>query len=138
MKYYIVKYSDHLPDGFGGDTQGLLIRIRPKYNSDTGLLEHEKTHVRQWYALTGLGMVIAAALMLLVLPALGALSAAAPFLHMLFYKFVRPYRLWCEVRAYRKQIAVRGYTSKEFAVTALVEKYDLRLDADEARALLFD
>lgn len=45
---------------------------------------------------------------------------------------------WSEVRAYRKQITVGGYTNKEFVVTALVGKYDLELDTDEATALLAD
>lgn len=49
-----------------------------------------------------------------------------------------PYRRWCEVRAYRKQIATGGYTSNAFAVTALVKKYDLGLCVDEARIRLFD
>ncbi|MFW0755464.1 hypothetical protein ACN1C3_12055 [Pseudomonas sp. H11T01] len=48
------------------------------------------------------------------------------------------YRRWCEVRAYRQQIAIGGYTSQDFAVTALLGKYDLELDTDEAMALLAD
>lgn len=138
MKYYIVTYSDRLPDGFGGDAQGPFVRIRPKYNDDRGLLEHEKSHVRQWYALTGLGLVIAVAMAVLIAPALGASVLVTPFLHPVFYRFLRPYRQWCEVQAYRKQNAVGRYASSDFAMNALVEKYDLKLSATEAAALLAD
>lgn len=138
MNYYWLKYTDEVPEQFGGLASGPLIRIRPKYKGDAGLLEHEKMHVRQWYALTVLGLVSAAALMLLVSPAFWPAVGAAPSLHPLLYKCLRPYRCWCEVRAYRKQIATGGYTSNAFAVTALVEKYALGLSVDEARARLID
>ena len=72
----------------------------------------------------------------MVMPALWPLFGLAPCLHQLLYKLIRPYRQWCEVKAYRKQIAAGGYNSHDFAVTALVEKYGLRLSVDEARALL--
>lgn len=136
MKYYWIKHTQKIVNGFGGTAQGPLIKILPKYKDDVGLIEHEKTHVRQWYAVLGLGLLLCTLLTLLVSPSLWPLYGAAPFLHQLLYRFVRPYRRWCEVRAYRKQIETGGYTGTEFAVTALVEKYDLRLGADEARALL--
>ena len=37
-----------------------------------------------------------------------------------------------------KQLAVGGYDRNDFAVNALVEKYDLNLSADDAKALLFE
>ncbi|MEJ3591403.1 MULTISPECIES: hypothetical protein [Pseudomonas] len=136
MKYYLIKLSESLPNGFGGTAQGPLIKLLPKYQHDVGLIEHEKTHVRQWYAVLALGLLLCTLLTLLVSPSLWLLYGLAPSLHPLLYKFVRAYRRWCEVQAYREQIALGGYISNEFAVTALVEKYDLRLGADEARALL--
>ena len=138
MKFYLVQYTEKLANGFGGTTQGPLIKILSKYKDDAGLLAHEKTHVRQWYAVLALGLLLCTLLTLLVSPSLWPLYGLTPFCHQLLYKFIRPYRRWCEVQAYRKQIALGGYTSNEFAVTALVEKYDLRLGADEARALLTD
>ena len=138
MNYYLIKYTEKLATGFGGTAQGPLIKILSKYKDDAGLIEHEKTHVRQWYAVLGIGLLLCTLLMLLVSAALWPLYGLALFSHQLLYKFVRPYRRWCEVKAYRKQIAIGGYASNEFAVTALVEKYGLRLGADEARALLID
>ncbi len=138
MKYYLIKLSESLPNGFGGTAQGPLIKLLPKYQHDVGLLEHEKTHVRQWYAVLALGLLVSALLALLVSPTFWIGCAVAPSLHPLLYKFIRPYRRWCEVRAYRQQLAVGGYASTTFAVTALVEKYDLGLSVDEARVLLID
>lgn len=138
VKLYLIKYAKELPNGFGGTAQGPLIKILPKYKEDIGLLEHEKVHVRQWYAWLVIGLLLSTMLTLLVSPSLWPLYCLAPFLHSLLYKFVRPYRRWCEVQAYRRQIATGGYASADFAVTALVEKYDLGLTLDEARALLID
>ena len=138
MRYFLLFNTDNIPESFGGMTYGPVIKVRPKYVSDRGLLEHEKTHVRQWYFWLAVGLLLGAMLTLLVSPSLWPLLGLAPFLHQLFYKFVRPYRCWCEVQAYRKQIAVGGYLSNDFAVAALVEKYGLKLSADKARALLFD
>ena len=138
MQLYFVQYTEKLANGFGGTAQGPVIKILSKYKDDAGLLEHEKTHVRQWYAVLALGLLLCTLLMLFVSTALWPLYGLAPFSHQLLYKVVRPYRRWCEVKAYRKQIAVGGYTSNEFAVTAMVEKYDLGLSVDKARALLID
>lgn len=138
MKYYLIKFSKKLPSDFGGTAQGPLIKLLSKYKDDIGLIEHEKTHVRQWYAVLVLGMLLSALLTLLASPSLWPLFGLTPFLHQLLYKLIRPYRRGCEVRAYRKQISTGGYASNEFAVSALVDKYDLSLSMDEARALLMD
>lgn len=138
MKYYLVRYTDELAKGFGGLSQGPIIKLLSKYRDDVGLLEHEKMHVRQWYSVLAIGLLICTLLMLLVSPSLWPMYGAALFLHQMFYKCVRPYRRWCEVKAYRKQIEVGGYISNDFAVAAIVEKYDLGLSVDEARALLLN
>lgn len=138
MKYYILKYAEKLPNGFGGIAQGPLIKLQYKYEKDNGLIEHEKAHVRQWYAALLVGLLLGSLFTVLVSPSLWPLYGIAPFLHQLLYKFLRPYRCWCEVQAYRKQIEIGGYTSNDFAVTQLVEKYGLDLSEDEARRMLFD
>lgn len=138
MKYYLIKCTNSLPNGFGGTTQGPLIKLLPKYKNDVGLIEHEKTHVRQWYAAMVFWLFVCTLLALLVSPACWTACGVAPCVHQVLYKFVRPYRRWCEVQAYRKQITVGGYTSNEFAVTFLAEKYELNLSASDARALLLN
>lgn len=138
MKYYLLRLTDEIANGFGGTSQGPLIKILPKYKNDTGLLEHEKTHVRQWYAAMGIWLLLCAMLSLVVSPVLLPLCGLAPLVHPVLYKLVRPYRQWCEVQAYRKQLATGGYTTGEFAVNALRDKYDLNLSSDKSRALLFN
>lgn len=138
MNYFVVKYVKNLPNGFGGTAQGPLIKMLSKYKGDTGLIEHEKTHVRQWYTALAIWLFVSALLSLVVSPLLWPLCGLSPIVHLVLYKLIRPYRQWCEVQAYRKQIATGGYNSHDFAVTALVEKYGLRLSDDEARALLTD
>lgn len=136
MKYFYTKCVETLPNGFGGTAQGPLIKMLSKYKGDTGLIEHEKTHVRQWYAALAIWLLLCALLSLVVSPVLWPLCGLAPVVHPVLYKLVRPYRQWCEVQAYRKQLATGGYSTGEFAVIALVEKYDLGLSVDKARALL--
>ena len=138
MNYYLINYVETLPDGFGGTAQGPFIKLLSKYQNDAGLIEHEKTHVRQWYAAMAIGLLLCTLLTLLVSASLWPLYGLAPFLHQLLYKLVLRYRRWCEVQAYRKQLATGGYDSTDFAVTALVEKYDLNLSTNEAKALLLD
>ena len=138
MLIFGIKYTENVTPGFAATTNGPFIKMLPKYKDDAGLLEHEKVHVRQWYALLAIGVLISTLLTLLVSLSFLPLYGLSLFLHQSLYKFIRPYRRWCEVQAYRKQIAVGGYISNDFAVTTLVEKYDLNLSADEAQALLFD
>ena len=138
MLIFGIKYTENVIPGFAATTKGPFIKMLPIYKYDAGLLEHEKVHVRQWYALLAIGVLISTLLTLLVSLSFLPLYGLSLFLHQSLYKFIRPYRRWCEVQAYRKQIAVGGYISNDFAVTTLVEKYDLNLSADEAKALLFD
>lgn len=66
-----------IPERFAACTRGPFIFIRPEYRDDIGLLEHEKTHVKQWYRTLGL--------------------------HSFLYLFSKNYRLKSEVEAYRQQ-----------------------------------
>ncbi|MNF53963.1 hypothetical protein D3C84_353720 [compost metagenome] len=136
MKYYFIKYPESLPAGWGGETRGPFIKILSKYKNDIGLLEHEKIHVRQWYAMLALELLVCILVALFVWPTFWIVCGGAPMLHPLLYKLIRPYRQWCEVQAYREQIRVGGYSSSDFAVAALVEKYNLDLETNEAAALL--
>ena len=85
MNYYLVKVTEKVVNGFGGTAQGPIIKVLPKYKDDIGLLEHEKVHVRQWYAWLALGLMIGTLLTLLVSPSLWPLFGLAPFLHSLLY-----------------------------------------------------
>jgi hypothetical protein len=72
-------YTESLPAPWcGGTANGPVVRLRPKYQNDTGILAHELVHVRQWYRTLGL--------------------------HGILYTASRRYRLASEVEAYREQL----------------------------------
>lgn len=75
-----LKYTnDGVPEGSAGVARGWMIRIRPQYKNDEGLLQHELCHVRQFWV-------------------------RGPFFHSLRYLWSQAYRLRCEVEAYREQL----------------------------------
>ena len=137
MKYYFIKYTDNMPEQFAGAAYGPLIKIRPKFKAASALLEHEKFHVRQWYAASAIGVAILATLSLLSSFALSLIPLAF-VLHQLLYKYVTAYRQWSEVEAYKAQIKAGASTNIDFAVNMLVSGYDLGIDAATARKLLTD
>lgn len=96
----LVIQTDNMPAKFGGCSNAMLVRIRPKYAADTGLLNHELTHVKQFYRTLGL--------------------------HSILYPLVAKYRLYAEVEAHAVQI---GKYATEWdimrAVDSLATKYDL-------------
>lgn len=104
-------YTDRLPDGVGGCTNGPVVRIRPKYRDDAGIHKHEELHVWQWWLTLGL--------------------------HSLLYLFIRPYRQWAEVEAYRRQMRYPPHLSLDSAAQRLAApRYELGLTADQAREAL--
>ncbi len=135
-------YTENLPAHAGGMTRGPFIFIRPKYRGDIGLLEHEKTHIAQWWIVT---LLAVAAIM-----AIGHLGYGLPLLqaagfapiavgvYSLLYGTVSPFRLWCEVQAYRVQLA--HYSDRDALAVVLgrflAEKYGLSISVDDAIALL--
>lgn len=107
-----VFYTDII-EPWGGKQILFFILLRPKYKDvDEGIHMHELEHVEQAWKL------------LLIF-------------HSFAYMLSRKYRLWAEVRAYRRQIQTyEPGRSIEFAVNALVNKYNLRITETEARELL--
>lgn len=109
-----VEYTEDMPEGYGGYARCFPlphIAIRPKYENDVGLHAHELDHAELMWLFGVVGFWV-------------------------LYK-VRRFRQYSEVRAYRRQIACYpAGTSIEFAVQALVKKYNLGLNEDEARKLL--
>ncbi len=109
----IVILTDRVPAGSVGCANAMIVRIRPKYEGDEGLLQHELTHVKQAYRL-------------LIL------------FHSLLYLLDDSYRLHAEVEAYRKQLE---YSPDKVTDTArfagfISEKYDLDISREMAAVLL--
>lgn len=75
---YLLILTDVMDIHSNGQANGPVVRIRPAYRDDEGLLQHELIHVRQWWRTLGL--------------------------HSLLYLCSKKYRLKAEVEAYREQI----------------------------------
>lgn len=135
MKYYSLRYVGSLPKGFGGKVSMWRIEILRKYKGDAGLLEHEKWHVRQWWAAAVTTLLLSALLAAALGSAWLILGLLAPATHTLLYK-IKPYRKWSEARGYRIQLDAQRYASSQFAVDAMMHKYGLGLSDKEARKLI--
>jgi hypothetical protein len=135
MKYYRLKYVKSLEDGFGGMQRFFNIKILEKYRNDVGLLEHEKFHVRMWYAFTLTFLTIATWMFLAgsswwLIP-----LALSPYAKGIAYRN-KYYRMWAEAQAYRIQLDKGMYSTPDFAVKALVNNYSLGITTSEAKKLL--
>lgn len=119
---YTLHYSDELPTGVGGRCYYPLfpfsgtckVVIRPKYEGDKGLIEHELIHVKQY---------------------------SENILHALRVKFDKSYRYHCEIEAYSKQAEVYGYHLKEqfrWMAKAICENYDLNVEEESVMDKLFE
>ncbi len=112
MKYYSLEYTDDMPEGYGGFTENWRLKIRPKYQDDQGILEHEKTHVRQLFRTIG------------------------------FHNWLigwKWYLLRCEVEAYKNQLACPPANNQEsyrVQYAAFIStKYGLNISVEDARKL---
>lgn len=103
---YFLEYTDSMSEKFGGAAKFASIKIRPKYEDDKGILEHEKIHVKQWYVVSFLILIFGLIPIfifdfLYYIPALIIVSFC---LHGWLYSYVDIYRLWAEIFAYREQL----------------------------------
>lgn len=109
----LVVYTDHVPEGSAGCANAMVVRIRPQYVNDEGLLQHELTHVKQAYRLLFL-------------------------FHALLYLLDDCYRLHAEVEAYRKQLEYSADKVTDAARFAgfICNKYDLQADQTSVENML--
>jgi hypothetical protein len=107
MIFYINRF---IPTRFAGITYCFVILIRPTYRDDVGLLEHEKTHVKQFWRSLGL------------LP--------------LLYEISKSWRLKLEVEAYRAQAACYADDRMSQFAKFLATKYNLDITEQQALELL--
>ena len=104
-----VIYNDKLvPEKFGGITRCMFIFMKSKYRADDGLLQHELTHVKQFYRTLGFSLIM--------------------------YALSKNYRFSAEVEAYKAQSEY--YKNKELSynwmVDSLTTKYDLDITKEQA------
>ena len=93
-------------DGSAGCARGPFIFIRPEYESDFGLHEHELMHVKQWAVVTLISTIVLAVLFSLMVdaPALPLMVVAAGGVYRALYRISPKFKLWAEVMAYKKQL----------------------------------
>jgi hypothetical protein len=111
MLHWII-YTDRIKTGSAGRTNTFVIRIRPAYKDDIGLLEHEKIHVSQFWRSFGI--------------------------HGFWYLLSKSYRLDCEVEAYKKQLeyAEDREENRRWFANRISTKYGLDITEEDACKLL--
>ena len=112
MRYYLLYYTESVPEGSAGCANAFVIRIRPAYKDDKGLLAHEIEHVRHWWYSLGFSSIL--------------------------YLLSKRFRLWAEVQCYKVQLeyaADRDLARRSFALR-LATNYDLDITVSEALIVL--
>ena len=112
--------------------------VRPSHKGNLAIEAHEKEHVKQWLNTTIIAATVIAFFLfvgvrhsnLRVEEAL-PLFWLAPSLHGLLYWAFRPYRLWAEVRAYKKSLEFRP-DKLSYYTLMLTSKYRLKISLTEA------
>lgn len=138
MRYPLVFYVKSLPPDVGGMANGPFIRILNKYRDDEGIHQHEIEHVVQWSIFFAVGLLVACFSFAVMNDALfSAMIATIGFsAHSVLYKFVEPYRLMCEVEAYRVQANYYSDDRRKLFGEFIAKYYNLNITADEAEKLL--
>ena len=99
--------------------------INTAYKSDKGMRAHELEHIKQYCVVGVLAAAVGTAAFNWFI---GLILAIA--MHDTAYTFVRRYRLWAEVQAFKKQLTFGG--SLSLAAKALSGNYDLKISYAEA------
>jgi hypothetical protein len=133
---HIVKYTDKVLQGEAGL---FIIYLNPAKRGDVGLYTHEYEHVKQWYACLIIGLLCSIGVYFLFdnLSASLFIGAVSISLKGILYSYVKPFRQWAEVKAFKRQIAVTEGDHKVFFATALADNYKLDITFNEAVRLLY-
>ena len=136
MRYYHLRYSDKLNGTTRGTSKFFMIQIGTKWYDDKGLLEHEKTHVKQWYTMTFLLSLMVVPFINVIptelLPIILLIIACA---HNGLYPISKRYRLYCELQAFASQINTNGHGIYH-AAKSITENYNLDVSFDDVLIML--
>jgi hypothetical protein len=127
MKYPFIFYS---ATGPVGSSIGPFIQLRTDLKDDAGLLAHELTHVKQWLALSLLGIPVYFGLIAAGLPQWAPAAIFSLALKDLLYTASSAFREWAEVQAYRAQISFG--LDPYAAALSLSKDYGLIISATDA------
>lgn len=131
---YPVIYKAKLSGNTIGFAKGPVVVILEAYKGNEAILQHELTHVKQWAALSLLGLLWAAGCYHLGYQQYAIFGLYSLALHNVLYTVVPAYKQWAEVQAYRKQISLGG--SLDACALSLSQDYRLPLSFTKARELL--
>lgn len=132
---HYVRYTDSVK---AGDARAFYVRINPKYKNDEGLHAHEYEHVKQWY----LSVLIAIPVWCVIFMfdnSIGSFLLPLTLVSkQIAYKTIPALRFYLEVKAFRAQLKVYGYTPEffEWAADALATEYNLNITKEQALARL--
>jgi len=131
----ITVYTENLPDDVGGYANAFFVRIREKYRNDDGIHRHEYEHVAQFWRMS-IPSSLAIVFLLLVSEApleyMPIILAGFSF-HSVLYKLIRPYRKYCEAKAYAAQVNSDGKDIGLMAHRLSLPCYDLKLTKINAK-----
>lgn len=121
-----------------GSSKYFNIYIKSGYEEDEGLLEHEYTHIKQWYLGLLIGLSLSALIYFLGFVNTSIIVAILSInLQGVAYTCSRTIRLWSEIFAYRKQLEY-GREHLDFYADELYTRYNLQkiITKEEAINLL--
>jgi hypothetical protein len=128
---------DSMSPNNGGTANGPVVRILKKYTNDTGIVAHELEHVKQFWSIALPATVLFYALTVFfnVEPLYAMLGIS---IHSLLYMVVKPYRYWCELKAYAVQLQHSDNKEKDVALfgSFIAEYYNLKVTREEATVAL--
>lgn len=143
MKLFYRLIIEETKPGVAGYSDRWKIVINPKYENNVGVFQHEYEHLKQWYVMFLVGIMLSSIVgswFYQVEGALiGALIGAYPsiWLRRLVYNNCEPYRKWAEVQAFRRQINYLSSPANiQWIIDALVNRYRLNTTEEEIRKLL--
>jgi len=131
-----IRYTDKVKQG---EARLFTISINPAKRGDIGLYTHEYEHIKQWYLCLVMGFLLALSVYLLIdnLTASLFLAAVSISLKGILYSYVKPFRKWAEVKAFRAQIKVTEGEHVDFFANALANDYKLNISYGKALQLLY-
>jgi len=131
-----IKYTDKVRQG---EARLFTISINPAKRGDIGLYTHEYEHIKQWYLCLVVGLACAVGFYLFTHNDIASLLIAAVSVSLkgILYSYVKPFRKWAEVKAFRAQIKVTEGEYVDFFANALANDYKLGITYNQAVKLLY-
>ena len=130
-------YTDALPASSGGVANAFVIRIRPKYQEDEGIHQHELYHVRNWYLVTFVSFALLGLGFWAFRPWWIMMALPLPLLVDPILYLIPIFRQWEEIAAYKTQLRyppASNDTGRYAALYArfIAENYGLGISEGEA------